>query len=125
METLRLQAQHLDLLLNMIAMMGFYCVDQRTELVSLMDHGLDHYQSVSVSYAVQSKSFNVHLCLLTAIIITLDDTTYMENEDAGTVEIKLLLDRPSCLPITVIVQPEIHAGDPSFVASSKHGSACV
>jgi len=53
METLRLQAQHLDLLLNMIAMMGFYCVDQRTELVSLMDHGLDHYQSVSVSYAVE------------------------------------------------------------------------
>ena len=123
METLKLQTQHLDLLLNMTAMMGFYCVDQKIELVSPMDHGLDHYQSVSVSYTMHNKSFIIHLCLLTAIIISLDDTTYTENEDAGTVEIKLLLNRPSCLPITVIVQPEIHAGDPSFVASSKH--VCV
>ena len=49
MEILKLQTQHLDLWLNMNAMMSFYCVDQRTEHVNQMDHGQDHYQSVSVS----------------------------------------------------------------------------
>ena len=53
METLMLLTQHLDLWLSMNVMMGFYCVDQKTELVSLMDHGLDHYQSVSVSCDVE------------------------------------------------------------------------
>ena len=32
-----------------VVMKDMYCVDQKTELVSLMDHGLDHHQSVSVS----------------------------------------------------------------------------
>ena len=65
------------------------------------------------------------LLVYTEITITFEDTTYTVNEDAGAVEIKLLLDQPSCLPINVIVQPVIRDGDSSIVASSKHGIVCV
>ena len=53
-------------------------------------------------------------------MVTFEDTTYPVNEDDGAAEIKLLLDRPSCLPIIVIVQPVIRVGDPSIVASSEN-----
>lgn len=54
------------------------------------------------------------------VTITLEDTTYFVSEDDGSVEIKLVLDQPSCVPIGVVVQPRIHMfGDPSNIASGK------
>ena len=63
MEILKLQTQHLDLLLNMNVMMSFYCVDQRTEHVNQMDHGQDHYQSASVSVSAGYVAKNYQISL--------------------------------------------------------------
>ena len=54
------------------------------------------------------------------VTVTLNDTTYQVSEDHGFVEIKLLLDQPSCITIDIVVQPEIHMfGDPENIASGK------
>jgi len=46
-----------------VVMKDMYCVDQKTELVSLMDHGLDHRQSVSVSYDVHGHIIAARECV--------------------------------------------------------------
>ena len=39
--------------------------------------------------------------------MTVDDSMrYMVNEDEGLVNITILLDQPSCVPITVIATPQ-------------------
>ena len=54
------------------------------------------------------------------VTVTLEDTTYQVSEDDGFVEIRLLLDQPACVSISVVVQPEIHMfGDPGDIASGK------
>ena len=54
------------------------------------------------------------------ITVTLEDTTYQVSEDDGFVEIKLLLDQPTCVSISIVVQPEIHMfGDPENIASGN------
>lgn len=63
---------------------------------------------------------NALAIFFTVITITLEDTNYLVSEDDGFVEIKLVLDQPSCVPISIIVQPRIHMfGDPNNIASGK------
>jgi len=55
------------------------------------------------------------------VTVALEDTTYPVSEDAGFVQIKLVLNQPSCVPIRINVQPRIHAfGDPNNIASGKY-----
>ena len=43
----------------------------------------------------------------TGVTVTVDDSIrYMVNEDEGPVSIAILLDQPSCVPITVIARPQ-------------------
>ena len=43
----------------------------------------------------------------TGVTVTVDDRIrYMVNEDEGLVNITILLDQPSCVPITVIARPQ-------------------
>lgn len=54
------------------------------------------------------------------VTITLEDTTYLVSEDDGFVEIKLVLDQPSCVSISIVVQPRIRIfGGPDNIASRK------
>ena len=42
----------------------------------------------------------------TGVTVTVDDSMrYMVNEDEGLINITILLDQPSCVPITVIATP--------------------
>ena len=52
--------------------------------------------------------------------MTLEDTTYQISEGDTSVEIKLVLNQPSCEPVSIVVQPRIHMfGNPETIASGK------
>ena len=52
-----------------VVMKDMYCVDQKTELVYLMDHGQDHHQSVSVSYELHDSVYSNALMVLVTVLI--------------------------------------------------------
>ena len=44
------------------------------------------------------------------VTVTVDDSIrYIVNEDEGLVNITILLDQPSCVPITVIARPQVRS----------------
>ena len=47
--------------------------------------------------------------------MTVDDSMrYMVNEDEGLVNITILLDQPSCVPITVIATPQVTSAQSTY-----------
>lgn len=56
----------------------------------------------------------------TVVAVAFRDTTYLVSEDDEFVEITLVLDNPSCVSITIFVQPRIHMfGAFNTIASGK------
>ena len=77
--------------------------------VRQMPHGQEKYQSVSVSNNITHNYEYTHVCLYTGSVATVESTSYMVIENAGTVGIGVILDQPNCQPVNFILTPQVQS----------------
>ena len=73
---------------------------------------------------VAKLNYLIIFCLLVVIVTVDNSVDYTVNENEGPVNITLLLDQPSCGPITIIARPQERSSDDAASGNIIHVALC-